>query len=154
MNYLGQITVTATSGEQKIADFNLEDKQDAIWLRATQIQPSTNWAFAYGLVYWKSSNGRELGTVKCYSHTESEIFLLTEHRVPSSLEGALYFMPRAYNRLWINAHKDEVWKLDFSAEAGKATPPGGLGVISNSFAFEDGGQIPLVRKGDAVILGG
>ena len=153
MEYLGRITVTATSGEQKIADFTLGENDNAIWLRATQIQPTSNWAFAYGLVYWKSSNGRELGTVKCYSHTESEIFLLTEHRVPSSSEGALYFQPRAYNRLWINAHKDEEWVLDFHGESGVTAGGGLLGAVSNGFANSGEERVPLRVNGEFVQLG-
>lgn len=153
MEYLGQITVQPTSGELKIADLDLQDGENAIWLRVTQVEPDDIWPFAYGLVYWKNSNGRELGTVKAYSHTESEIFLLTEYRAPGSPNGALYFQPRAYNRLWINAHKDDRWVLDFSYETGNALPQGGLAAISGVFADKFQDQLPLVVKGENVILG-
>ena len=155
MEVIGQVTATPTSQDLKIADFNLELGENAIWLRTRQVQPQELWRFAYGLVYWKSTDGRELGTVKVYSHSESETSLLTVHRAPSSSSGALFFTPRAYNRLWINAHKDEVWTLEFSAEAGVYDANAGGGVaaaISNTLASDTGEGMALVPEGDGLIL--
>ena len=153
---VGQITVGPTTANVKIGDLDLADGQNAIWLRTTQISPNTVWRYAYGLVYWKSTDGRELGTCKVYSHSESETTLLTVHRAPDTSEGALFFTPRSYNRLWINAHKDIEWTLKFEVEVGTFNANAGGAVaaaISNNFANADGSSIIQKEEPDFIILG-
>ncbi len=119
MKDLGPISIGPTDDIKKVADFDLEEGHDTIWLRVKQESPIGGWDFSYALCWWQSSVGRELGTIKIYSHPESEIFTLGLDRTPTSLNGSLYVKPRAYNLAWVRAASPPVWTLRFEALSGK-----------------------------------
>ena len=151
MEDLRPISIGPSDDIVKVADFNLGEGHDTIWLRIKQESPIGGWDFSYALCWWQSSVGRELGTIKIYSHPESEIFTLGLDRVPTSLNGSIYVKPRAYNLAWIRATSPPVWTLRFEALSGKKatapTPePVPSGGISGSFVDSvDGRSIPLIQ---------
>ena len=121
---LGPIDIGPTDTTLKVADFEMGENHDTLWLRITQESPASGWDFSYALCWWQSSVGRELGTTKIYSHRESEIFILGMNRQPSVRNGAIYIKPRAYNLAWVRASSPPIWTLRFEALSGKiATAP-------------------------------
>ena len=94
---------------------------------------------------WKSSEGYELGSVKAYSETESEVFRLGSGLPPVVRSGVITFEPRSFNLAWIK--RGNPWTLNFQAQSGNLVSPGiAGGVVSNSFVSSDNGSgLELVR---------
>ena len=148
---LGPVSISPTDTIKKVADFNLGEGDDTLWLRVKQESPASGWDFSYALCWWQSSVGRELGTIKIYSHIESEFFTLGLNRPPTSKNGAIYIKPRAYNLAWVRASDPPTWTLRFEALSGKTagvpTPePSPVGGVAASFVdTADNVGLSLIR---------
>ena len=149
-SFVGQIDVGPLDKEVLVGPFLMEPESDTIWLKITQLSPSEVWTYSYGLLTWRTVQGQELGTIKVYGDTDSEVFRLGVGRPPSERFGDILFTPRAYNRRWISIADPPIWSLKIEAASGKAAdgPPAfgvraTLGVladlvdISTSFAFDE-----------------
>ena len=115
---VGTATVGPQTQEVLVGLFPLEPGDDSLWVRIQQLSPATYWQYAYGILTWKSAFGKELGSVKCYGDTASEVFRLGNGATPIDPNGSLYFSPRAYNRRWISIENPPEWKLNFEAQSG------------------------------------
>jgi hypothetical protein len=112
----------------------------------TQISPQQEWNYSYGLVWWESVDGRQLGTQKIYGCQLGEIFRFGVGRAPLERDGSIYFAPRAYNRRWISIENPPLWTLNFEAESGVTAGGGVLSAVSNSFVRStDGSGLSLVQ---------
>lgn len=147
---VGSVNVGPQDKTVLVGPFSIGPENDTIWVKVTQTSPPDVWTYSYGLLTWRTSEGQELGTIKVYGDTDSEVFRLGVGLPPSVGDGVLEFTPRAYNRRWISIDTPPIWSLSFEAQAGKASdgPPvfgtsSTLGSLSDfvdlgvSFAFGD-----------------
>ena len=129
---VGTATVGPQTQEVLVGLFPLEEDHDTLWIRVQQLSPSTYWNFAYGILTWRSSFGKELGSVKCWGDTHGN------GAAPSDRNGSVYFSPRAYNRRWISVEDPPEWSLNFEAKSGILAPVGsGVGIGSSAGVFTD-----------------
>ena len=123
-----------------VGAFNLAEQADTLWIRITQINPSSQNNFAYGIVSWQSDNGRELGSTKAYGTTVGEVFQLPVTKAPGSRQGSIVFMPRLYNLKWIRDNNIN-WRLSFAAASGRLNSPAannGTNAVSGVVGDSDG----------------
>ena len=122
---VGSVNVGPQDQEVDVGSFSMEPDDDTIWVRITQTSPVDVWKYSYGLLTWKTSFGQELGTIKVYGDTDSEVFKLGVGLPPLERTGMFVFSPRSYNRSWIAIDQPPLWGLSFEAQAGKANdgPP-------------------------------
>jgi len=128
---LGDITVGPLNRQVLVGSFSLEEGDDTLWVNITQISPQQEWNYSYGLVWWESTDGRQLGTQKVYGCQLGEIFRFGVGRTPVVRDGNIYFAPRAYNRRWISIDNPPQWTLNFEAESGftgSGTGPPAFGI--------------------------
>lgn len=118
---VGQIAVSPTDLEVKVGDFSLEENDDLLFFRVTQLQPTEYWTFSFGLLTWRSSQGQELGTVKVFGSIYGETFRLGTGLLPLDRAGSVYFRPRSFNRAWININNPPLWELEFEAQSAKSS---------------------------------
>ena len=128
-----------------VGPYELAEGQDTLWVRITQINGQTNSPWSYGILSWRSSEGYELGSVKAYGETRSEVFRLGIGRAPSVRTGSVTFEPRGFNLGWIREGFD--WTLQFEASSGTSSSGGGLraGAVINSFVNTANTGLSLVR---------
>jgi hypothetical protein len=144
MNPVGSISVGPTDREVEVGSFSLEEGADTLWVDVQQMSPNQVWNYSYGLLWWESAFGRELGTEKVYGHQIGETFRLGVGRTPRSRDGRIMFAPRAYNRRWISIENPPTWTLSFSAESNILVPS--VPVVVNSFVrASDGSGLQLVQ---------
>ena len=142
---VGSITVTATSGPTVIGNLTMPADADTIWIRAQQLGGESPWPYGYGLLTWKTAAGRELGTIKCYGHTEGEVLRLGVGLKPGEKVGQLMFQPRSYNLSWVKASA-AAWQLAFDQQTGvSGGSGGGAAAISGSFVSSAGAGLTLAR---------
>lgn len=122
---VGSIDVGPLDKDVLVGPFLMQTGDDTIWVKITQTSPSDLWTYAYGLLTWRTTQGKELGTIKVYGDTDSEIFTLGVGLPPVERYGDFIFTPRAYNRRWISIDSPPIWSLTFEAQSGKAVdgPP-------------------------------
>ena len=143
---VGTKTFTPDDLETVIGPFVMDQDADTLWVRITQLNGLTNSPWSYGILSWKTPNGFELGSVKAYGETESEVFRLGIGRPPSERSGQLTFEPRGFNLGWIK--NGYPWQLKFECSSGITGGGGGgssiRGVVSGFVDTSDNG-LPLVR---------
>ena len=127
MNPVGSISVGPTDREVEVGSFSLDEEHDTLFIDVQQMSPNQVWNYSYGLLWWESAFGRELGTEKVYGHQVGETYKLGIGRSPRSRAGRIMFAPRAYNRRWISIENPPTWTLSISAQSAK----------SNSGSFPD-----------------
>lgn len=120
MNPVGSISVGPTDRAVEVGSFSLEEDDDTLFVDVQQMSPNQIWNYSYGLLWWESSFGRELGTEKVYGHQVGETYKLGFGRAPRSRTGRIMFAPRAYNRRWISIENPPTWTLSISAESGSS----------------------------------
>lgn len=113
------VTVTpSTPDPVVITDIDLGPEHDTLWVHVTS-SPLPNgcpFPWAYALLTWVSSEGRELGTAKVYGACEGEVFRLGVGRSPSQRTGSVRLYPRSYNLAWVNL--GHPWELTFKFQTG------------------------------------
>lgn len=117
---VGSVNVGPTDLTVEVGSFSLEEDDDTLFVEVQQTSPDQVWNFSYGLLWWESDFGRELGTEKVYGCQSGEIFRLSIGRTPRSRSGRLFFTPRAFNRKWISIDSPPIWSLSFSAESARS----------------------------------
>ena len=127
MKEIDVISVGPTDLTVEVGSFSLGEDDDTLFIEVQQMSPNQVWNYSFGLLWWESAFGRELGTQKVYGHTSGEVFKLGIGRAPRSRSGRVMFAARAYNRSWISITDPPTWTLAISAESAK----------SNSGAFPD-----------------
>ena len=136
---LGNKTVTPDTTDLVVGGFSLEEGDTHIWVRMRSLSSPDPWPWSYGILSWKSSEGYELGSVKAYSETESEVFRIGNGLPPVVRSGFITFEPRSFNLAWIK--RGNPWTLNFQAQSGTLQPSSlGGAVVSNSFVSSDGGS--------------
>ena len=135
---LGNKTVTPDTTDLVVGSFALQEGDTRIWVRMRSLRSPEPWPWSYGILGWKTSEGYELGSVKAYSETESEVFRLGNGLPPVVRSGVITFEPRSFNLAWIK--RGNPWTLNFQVQSGVLQAPGLSGAaVSNSFVSADGG---------------
>jgi hypothetical protein len=143
---IGSVIVTPTSPAMEVGDFSLAEGDNALWIEATQISPTQAWNYSYGLLWWESTEGRELGTTKVYGHEVGETYLLGVGKAPTVRTGKVFFQTRAYNRRWISIDNPPRWSLSFRAASGVIGSRSSVGAVSNSLVRDtDGSGLSFVQ---------
>ena len=115
---LGNVTLGPLDQSVLVGPFSLEEGDDTLWINITQISPQQEWNFSYALLWWESTDGRQLGTQKVYGQQLGEIFRFGVGLAPVERDGRIYIAPRAYNRRWISIENPPEWELNFRAQSG------------------------------------
>ena len=135
---LGDFTFTPDSDSVSVGGFTMQPGDTHIWVRIRSLTPPDPWPWSYGILGFKTTEGFELGSVKAYSATESEVFRLGNGLPPLVRSGVITFEPRSFNLTWIK--RGNPWTLNFQAQSGVLQTPGLSGAaVSNSFVSSDGG---------------
>ena len=142
MKEIDVISVGPTDLTVEVGSFSLEEDDDTLFIEVQQMSPNQTWNYSYGLLWWESAFGRELGTQQVYGHTAGEIYKLGIGRAPRSRSGRVMFAARSYNRSWISISDPPQWTLAISAESAKSNAGSipdvpGFGVRATLGVFAD-----------------
>ena len=122
---VGRVTFTPNDRDVVVGDFSIGENHDTIWIRVTQENDNGPWPFSYGILGWQTSQGYELGSIKCYGEQTGEVFRLGIGRPPMVRDGRFTFDPRSFNLAWIRAGTP--WTLRFQASSGIGSSSGDSG---------------------------
>ena len=147
---VGSVSVGPLDREVQVGSFSMQPSDDTIWVRLTQTSPLNAWNYSYGLLTWKTSFGQELGTIKVYGDTDSEVYALGIGLPPLERDGVFEFTPRAWNRRWISLDNPPRWELSLEAQSGILGAGGGSGtnlqaVASGFVNASSGSSLTLTR---------
>ena len=139
---VGSVTLGPGSDLVTVGAYSLADGADTLWVRVTQTSPSSGNNFAYGILAWRSTEGRSLGSIKVYGSTDGEVFQLPVSRAPNIRDGELIFMPRLYNLKWMRDN-GPTWSLSFEAVSGSLSsgPSNDLGNAVASVVADAAGEL-------------
>lgn len=143
---VGEHTFTPDDSLVVVGSFSMGEGDDTIWVRMTQLNGQVNSPWSYGILSWRTTAGYELGSVKAYGQTQSEVFRLGTGRPPSLLSGSITFEPRGFNLGWIKSGNP--WSLQFEASSGVTNNSGGGplgGAVSNGFVNTANNGLQLVQ---------
>ena len=119
---VGERTFTPDDVNGVIGGISLSDEDDTIWVRITNLNAPGPWPWSYGILGWQSSQGYELGSIKCFSDSAGEVTKLGVGLRPVDRSGQLVFRPRSYNLAWIK--NGNPWTLRFEAKVGSSSSGG------------------------------
>lgn len=147
---VGSVSVGPLDHSVQVGPFSMQPDENTIWVRITQTSPQDVWKYSYGLLTWKTSFGQELGTIKVYGDTDSEVFVLGVGLPPLERDGMFEFTPRAWNRQWINIADPPTWGLTFEAQSGivgaSGSGSGDIEAVSSGFVNAvNGSSLTLTR---------
>ena len=125
---VGDVTLSPNSNQVVVGAFPLAEGANTCWVYVKQTSPTTNNNFSYGILSWRSEEGRTLGSTKVYGRPEGEVFRLSVGLSPLQRTGSLVFEPRLYNLKWIREGGPS-WSLSFSAHSGTQSTPGSDGQL-------------------------
>ena len=139
---IAEKTIRPDDLSEVVGSFSLEPEDDTIWVRLTELSTTDPRPWAYGILSWKTADGYELGSVKCYGQTESEVFRLGVGLSPSNRDGVITFTPRGFNLGWIR--NGFPWPLRFEAQSGVLAAGG-----APAFGTKATLMTPAVPEGNA-----
>ena len=116
---VGERTFTPDDEAGVIGGVSLSEEDDTIWVRITNLNAPGPWPWSYGILGWQSSQGYELGSIKCFSDSVGEVTKLGVGLRPVDRSGELVFRPRSYNLAWIK--NGNPWTLRFEAKVGSSS---------------------------------
>ena len=145
MKKLASLSISNVDHFIEVGEVILPDGHDVLWFRVVQTGGPSPWNFSYGLLSWITDEGRELGTVNVYPHSEGEVFRLFNGRKPSFNTGLVSFEPRNYNLAWL---KTSGLTLDLDIFWDSGTSSGGIGEGAGAVAsgFDNEGEPWKIRK--------
>jgi len=139
---IGSVTVRPESDEVVVGTIEVPP-QDGIEVMVRQTSPVQGFRFAYGILSYRSLNGKELGSVKVWAGPDWEAVRLGDGLSALYRSGVLLFRPRSANLRWVKAGFP--WSLEFMADIGFDLPadrhrtPGFVDAVDR--------LLPLVRVG-------
>lgn len=140
-----EVTIGPNDVSVPVGGVTLGAGDDTLWVRATMISPSEPWEYSYGLLYWLTPEGRELGVVKCWPQVDGEVLRLGVGLSPVETYGGLFFDSRWVNRRWLDAMGTTL-QMRFEVQSGRtAGGGGGAAAISGSFVSSGGVGLELAR---------
>ncbi len=154
------VTVNASTPDPVIiTDLELGPDDDAIWAYVrTAAGDRCPFPWAYAILTWVTSEGRELGSATIHGPCEGEVFRISNGLTPTEKVGSIRLYPRSYNLAWIEL--GHPWTLSFRFQTGKLYSAGAafgtratLGVLADlddarvSYAID--GDTAKVRLSDS-----
>lgn len=139
---IGSVTVRPESDEVVVGAIEVPP-QDGIEVMVRQTSPAQGFRFAYGILSYRSLNGKELGSVKVWAGPDWEAYKLGAGLSALYRSGALLFRPRSVNLRWVKAGFP--WSLEFMADVGFDLPADRF--KAPGFVGFDDRVLPLVRVG-------
>ena len=131
--------MTPDDTDRVVGSFSLQEGDTHLWVRMRSLSQPDPWPWSYGILGWKTTQGYELGSIKAYSATESEVFRLGNGLPPVERSGVITFEPRSFNLAWVK--RGNPWTLNFQAQSGVIQSPGlGDAAVSNSFVSSSSGS--------------
>ena len=115
---VGELTITPDDLNEVVGSFAIGEDHDTIWVRVTQLNPPGPWPWSYGILGWQTSQGYELGSIKCFGEQTGEVYRLGVGRAPLVRTGQLTFEPRSFNLAWVK--NGYPWSLRFEAASGQS----------------------------------
>ena len=134
---VGERTFTPDDEQSVIGSVSLLEEADTLWVRITQLNDPGPWPWSYGILGWRTTQGYELGSVKCFSDSLGEVTKLGVGLRPVERSGELIFQPRSFNLAWIK--KGNPWTLRFEARSGQSSSQAAA-VVSNTFVSSADGR--------------
>jgi hypothetical protein len=139
---IGSVSAGPLDDEVIVGSVDLPE-QGGILLRVTQTGGRSPWPFSYGLAYVRNSSGRELGTVKVFAVPEGDVVWLGQGMPSTKGVGVLYFIPRFYNRHWLEASGERMGLRFEYALPAYLQPDGSF--RARAIAEIAGRLLPLIR---------
>lgn len=141
-SFIAEKTFTPDDLTEVIGSFSLEEGDDTLWIRLTQLSTRTK-PWSYGILSWRSPDGHELGSVKAYGNLDGEVYRLGVGRAPSIRDGVITFTPRGFNLAWIR--EGFPWPLKFEAASGGFALPSPEPTLGGGTLM-----VPAVPEGNAL----
>jgi len=114
---VGRLTLTPDDLTEVVGNFSLGEGHDTLWIRVTQLNAPGPWPWSYGILGWRTSQGYELGSTKCYGEQFGETYRLSVGKSPEVRDGVITFEPRSFNLGWVR--NGYPWSLKFEASSGQ-----------------------------------
>lgn len=139
--YIGSVTVSPNTEETVVGSITVPTF-GGVPVKILQTS-SAPFQFGYGLLSYRSTYGRELGTIRVWPRTDFTSYMLGQGLTVVDNSGVLVFEPRTWNLRWVRA--GFALSIDFLADLATDLPPDRY--QSDGFATGDGLELPLSPAG-------
>lgn len=99
---IGIVTISPTTDEAVVGPIEVP-YFDGIEVRVKLLSGPYPFQFGYGLLSYRSSNGKELGTIRVWPRNEASDYLLGKGMTCQDTTGSLVFEPRTWSLRWVKA---------------------------------------------------
>lgn len=99
---IGTVTISPTTEAAVVGPIEVPGF-DGFEVRVRLVSGPYPFQFGYGLLYYRSSNGREYGTIRVWPKNEQEDYLLGKGMTVQDTTGVLVFEPRTWSLRWVKA---------------------------------------------------
>ena len=99
---IGIVTISPTSDAVVVGPIEVP-AFDGFEVRVRLLSGPYPFQFGYGLLSYRSSVGKELGTIKVWPRNEAEDYLLGKGMTCTDTTGVLVFEPRTWSLRWVKA---------------------------------------------------
>lgn len=99
---IGTVTISPTSDEAVVGPIEVP-VFNGVEVRVRLLSGPYPFQFGYGLLSYRSSNGKELGTIKVWPRNEATDYLLGYGMTVQDTTGVLVFEPRTWSLRWVKA---------------------------------------------------
>lgn len=99
---IGTVTISPTSDEAVVGPIEVP-AFNGFEVRVRLLSGPHPFQFGYGLLSYRSSYGKELGTIRVWPKTEAEDYLLGHGMTAQDTTGVLVFEPRTWSLRWVKA---------------------------------------------------
>lgn len=99
---IGIVTISPTSDAVVVGPIEVP-AYDGFEVRVRLLSGPYPFQFGYGLLSYRSSLGKELGTIKVWPKNEPEDYVLGKGQICTDTTGVLVFEPRTWSLRWVKA---------------------------------------------------
>lgn len=99
---IGIVTISPTTDKAVVGPIEVPGF-DGVEVRVRLLSGPYPFQYGYGLLYYRSSNGREMGTIRVYPKMEPEDYIIGKGMTVQDTTGELVFEPRTWNLRWVKA---------------------------------------------------
>lgn len=99
---IGVVSISPNTQEAVVGPIEVPNF-DGVEVRVRLLSGPYPFQFGYGLLSYRSSNGKELGTIKVWPRNEASDYLLGKGMTCQDTTGVLVFEPRTWSLRWVKA---------------------------------------------------